>query len=196
MVTPIHRPHRDALRHATRDWHARLEQTRVMKAVLLGTCTADQYGVYLSGMQALVASLLASPALPPGTSFLAKALGARAEWLGQDLRAMGLTPTQPLPVRLESQAQLWGAAYVVEGSALGARVLHRQLLARPDLHKALRALQGWGGQSAQHWQTFVSQLDQLPLEDAALMQETACLVFEELHRRFNESASPHLGAAT
>ena len=85
---------------------------------------------------------------------------------------------------------------MVEGSALGARVLHRQLLARPDLHQALRALQGWGEQAGQHWQAFVSHLDQCPLEDAALMQETACLAFEALHQRFSESATPHLEAAT
>ncbi len=187
---------RDALRQATQDWHARIEQTAVMSHVLAATCSRRQYQQYLMGMYALVRSLLASPALA-APCLLDPLLQARARWLDQDLRALNtISASVSLKVSWPEEWHLWGAAYVVEGSALGARVLHRQLRQRPDLCMSLRSLQGWGDASGQQWQAFVAALDQRPLAQIPLMQQAACDAFSALHSVFTASCQASAEAAT
>lgn len=132
-----------------------------------GLRAPDDYRVYLRGIHAMVRALergLHGAALSPVWGGWPQDL--RLLWLAQDLAALELTelPDDGLGPVLAGDAEVAGALYVVEGSALGARLL------LPDA-----AAQGWtalrgagflhrhAGSGANHrWRAFV-----LALEDAA-----------------------------
>ena len=104
------------LRAATAAGHARVDG-----CFPDGLRDAEDYRRYLRGMAALLAALAAADAE------LADAFIAQRGRLAQDMQATGTT-AMPAPTAsvLAGNAGRLGARYVVEGSALGARVLLRQ----------------------------------------------------------------------
>lgn len=110
---------RAALRVATRDLHDRLDAQTGPLADLAG------YRRYLAATCAFRAAL--EPALDR-----AEALGLTAGWISprivpqirQDLTDLGMNPPNtPETVVFRGMDDVWGALYVAEGSALGARLL-------------------------------------------------------------------------
>lgn len=117
--SPVNTLHLE-LRTATARQHQDLDA-----ALAGGLDDRDGYVRYLLGMLALVELLATPPAAVDARSAWTQWFDPRrGELLRQDLRALGLLPLAhglaPLP------ASCWmGANYVLEGSALGARVLLR-----------------------------------------------------------------------
>ncbi|MDB5804380.1 MAG: heme oxygenase [Betaproteobacteria bacterium] len=60
-----------------------------------------------------------------------------------------------LPDEARAQAFLWGAAYVVEGSQLGGRMLYQRLKLRLSPHP-LRYLRGRGEETSATWRRFIA----------------------------------------
>lgn len=78
----------------------------------------------------------------------------RADALSADLAAVGAQVPAPLPFPVpESAAAQWGAAYVVEGSRLGGKLLSQRIGA--DLPRAYLGTP----QSAGAWRRFLEALD-------------------------------------
>jgi heme oxygenase len=118
-------PRHTRLRAATASAHARVDG-------LIGARhyfeTPEQFRTYLSCMRNFHAAFdAASSPIDPGWCSLWKT-DRLAAWAEDDLLSSGGKPergqTQPMP-GFVSPSALLGALYVVAGSALGARVLHR-----------------------------------------------------------------------
>jgi len=92
------------------------------------------------------------------------------DWIAEDLRVAGpaacaaaaarvpSAPTAPWPDEAGA-AYRWGAAYVLEGSSLGASVLYRRL-AGPLAPQPLRFLQASGGMPGPRWARFCQLMRQ------------------------------------
>ena len=77
-------------------------------------------------------------------------------------------------------AYRWGAAYVLEGSALGSHVLYRRL-AEPLAPHPLRFLRASGGSPGPRWQRFCQLMRQEVTQPADI--EQACAGATEAFRR-------------
>jgi heme oxygenase len=120
----------------------------------------------------------------------------RSAALLADLRALGETAPRPEPApALNGEAAVWGAAYVLEGSRLGGRVLSRTAAASAD--PRVRAADRYltHGQGGALWPVFLARLDASP---AVRAQPEAALAAARLaFRAFRDAlpaASPALAA--
>ena len=141
---------RHALMHGTRDLHAILDQGMGDFGTVAG------YRHYLRGSFAFRAAL--EPALDAGQGWQAQPLTAL---LRDDLADLGLQPP-PVPAmpRLHGPADVAAALYVVEGSAIGARVLIRRAQALGfDAGHGARHLAAQTGDK-QRWPGFLAWLEQ------------------------------------
>lgn len=112
---------RFALREATHDAHVALEDE-------IGDLADRQaYVRYVRGLAAFRASL--EPALErPASALPGFRMTVLAPLLAQDLNDLGETPVAlPAPPDMAAPADVLGALYVLEGSALGARVLIKKV---------------------------------------------------------------------
>ena len=128
-VTIHHPSARAALQRATEETHRALDEGLAAD----GLGRMDPYLRFLA-MQAQVLPPL-ERALEAGG--LERALPGwiatrRAGALAEDLRALGLGPLPEIDVPVPEGPAIWGMAYVLEGSRLGARVLERQADASDD----------------------------------------------------------------
>lgn len=90
----------------------------------------------------------------------------RTDWLARDIAVLGGSPPPPAtPVARSGAAATLGARYVLEGSALGGRVILK--LARSRLgvtpQTGGRFLFGHGDATAAHWKAFVLELNAAPM---------------------------------
>ncbi len=97
----------------------------------------------------------------------------RLSLMDEDLRALDLSlehggRSQP-EVEIGSRAEALGFRYVIEGSALGGRVLLRQLEARGADLTGLRFLDPHGARAGEAWRQFVSLLERELGADATLL---------------------------
>ena len=141
------------LRVATRAAHDRVD------ALYSGLNLADpaDYRRFLSAQAA--AFLPVEQALDAGGAaalFPDWPLRRRAEHLRADLAGLGLALPSPIARPLfDGQAQVAGAAYVLEGSRLGGAILARSVPANLP-HSFLISPTGAG-----HWRDFLARLEQL-----------------------------------
>jgi heme oxygenase len=87
----------------------------------------------------------------------------RAALLGEDLAALGTDARDPQPsdapaISLPSLAAAWGAAYVVEGSALGGQVLAGRVRTALGEDISTRYLSFRGSETGARWRRFIGQL--------------------------------------
>lgn len=115
----------------------------------------------------------------------------KAAWVRADLSARGssdgallaLPRRRSLPP-LDSEAQRFGVAYVIEGAALGGQVLLRRLQPRLAPRPA-RFLEGYGRESAARWRAFVGVLgERLDERDAVVAAASARATFAWIHEWF------------
>jgi heme oxygenase len=99
----------------------------------------------------------------------------RAALLGEDLAALGADgrasqPSDAPPIALPSLAAAWGAAYVIEGSALGGQVLAGRVRTALGDEISTRYLSFRGAETGARWRRFLGKLAALaegPDESAA-----------------------------
>ncbi|MET0962707.1 MAG: biliverdin-producing heme oxygenase [Noviherbaspirillum sp.] len=102
----------------------------------------------------------------------------KSAWLECDLRAAGLDeaaiarlPMAPCNVQLDSAAQRFGLAYVLEGAQLGSQLLSRTLKPRLAPWPA-HWLLGYGPRAPDYWLAFRKEAE-LALADAVARAEAA-----------------------
>lgn len=177
---------RASLRRATAGNHARVDAF-----FRNGLREPADYRVYLRGIHAMVRALergLQAGGLSP--AWRAWPQDLRLLWLGQDLATLGLAalPDDGLDLGISGDAEAAGALYVVEGSALGARLLLPDAVAQ-----GWTALGGAGflhrhaGSGANHrWRAFVQALEDAAFDEEAerRMRDTAASTFAYVEHQF------------
>lgn len=108
----------------------------------------------------------------------------RAVLLQQDLSALDVPAPGPMPIAIDDAPTLLGTLYVIEGSALGARVLRRS---RPRADVACHFLDSITA-DASRWPRLLMQLQALPGDghDADRAVDGACAVFGHIESTLRE----------
>jgi heme oxygenase (biliverdin-IX-beta and delta-forming) len=151
---------RSLLRHETKEAHRRLDEA----VAPLDLTQREDYGVFLAASAAALIPLEARlDAAGMGQVLPDWPVRRRGDALLADLSAFaGDIPAVPIEFRAMSAAELLGAAYVLEGSRLGAKLLLREVHRAEDapLEEHTRYLRH--GEGLHLWQSFVSFLEADP----------------------------------
>lgn len=187
----------ERIRLRTRDVHQSLEALPIWEAAF---SNFDAYTSLLDGFLSLVRPADAAiertlgPAAPDGFSAT-----RRSDWLEADRRAIAGRRGEPSRIRFveddvvigdiasRSVRAAAGTLYVIEGSALGGRVLSRRLQESLGIepHSGGRYFSGHGADTAKRWRRFLEWLDAMRLDDSGA-EETAWAaraVFERFRER-------------
>jgi heme oxygenase len=127
------RPLLEALRDATRAAHAAVEHVPALARLLAPDLTRVEYAATLGRMYRFHLALepRLRSALAGVADLAAFAEGGRAGAIAVDLHALGVAAPRPAPLRalprLDTPAAAMGCLYVMEGSALGGRVIAKRL---------------------------------------------------------------------
>jgi heme oxygenase len=157
-----------ALRAATAPQHASLEAALPLAKADAGAAEYLAYARAMYGWMAPLEDRLWTTCPAPLTPSLRR---GKAEWLREDLLAMGLAPAEvdtlprchALPP-IDDLASRVGAAYVVEGSQLGGQVLLRKLT--PALNPIVpRYLVGYGAETGTRWKSLLAAMAALVRSD-------------------------------
>ena len=148
------------LRAATAARHARLERASGLPAGLLTRDDLVRTLETLHGFHAAVEAV-APPAAVWARLGLPHAGTSRSAWLAEDLGRLGRSATAVaalprcpgLAPETDDSARL-GRAYVVEGSALGGRVLHAHVTRRALVDAPLRFFTAHGADTGRLWRRF------------------------------------------
>lgn len=173
------------LRFATAEVHAFLHEHPAFAALSEGKASVDRYRCLLARLYGVYGPLEASLAdadhhLPPGLRHRGR---SRVRLIAQDLGALGMATSElaRLPVkggvrRLTSRSEALGALYVMQGSALGGRVIARILAS----HVADGACHYFAGLSddRQVWQRCCAALEQCA--DVTGLTTTAVATFRHI----------------
>lgn len=170
-----------ALRAATAERHAYLD--RHLPLGQDGEIGLDHYRDHVGLLGSWLAPLWRwLDAAADGPSTFVPGIARQLHRMEQDLAELGGLPpaaaTAPDPA---GAAVRWGVAYVIEGSQLGAELLHRRLASRLAPAR-LHYLAGDGAQRGPRWRRFLAALDAAVRSEAAVRDccSGACLAFDRL----------------
>lgn len=182
---------RMALRDATQEVHERLHLHAGFAAVATGDIDRARYGQLLGRLYGFHSAC--EERLDVSRH--------RSAWLAADLATLGmdersiacLSRCAALP-RTDRLARRLGAMYVIEGAALGGRVLARgldRLLGAENL-AGRRFFYGHGAETGARWQTFLKELeqcgrDQTARDDAVLAANAMFSAFEVWMNRWEQT---------
>lgn len=178
-------PALDALRNATRDIHANLEETLAIARPEAGSKDYLSYVAALWGWLAPFETRLWRAEWPAGAGVEFRA--DKCAWLESDLRKAGLDedalariPRSDFAPPLDTLASRLGLAYVIEGAQLGGQVLQKRLARK--LASPSRWLQGYGAETSRNWQAFLAVLEEHLRSESERGEAaaTARLAFENL----------------
>ena len=161
---PASNPLLDALRARTEDDHRRTEDAVDIDAHLADRNLYRRLLERFWGFYAPLEAALAAVAWPDGTA--PAGIGAKAPLLAADLKALGATDPGALPLCTDlPPVRHWGEAigchYVLEGSALGGRVILKRMRREAEAGgEALPAafFSAYGDATGEHWRAFCSFL--------------------------------------
>lgn len=143
----------EALRTATYQAHRRLETDIDLERRL---DEADDRADLVEAFHRLHAA--AEPGMAPWLARLsdpALAGRERSGRIAEDLAVLGRTPTVAGPVAIDSAGAALGWLYVLEGSSLGGKVIHRGLRARGLDVRGLGFLDPYGEAAGERWRGFI-----------------------------------------
>ncbi len=153
------------LREATHATHIRLHGLNQFQAIAEGLLDRTSYAALLRSLHAYHA-VIASAAEAGGLLHLSTS-PLRQSLLEADLAALGSAPSHDaLTWTAPSREALYGAIYVAEGSALGGRVIARQLDYLFGDAAAGRTFFRGAGDTGPRWRAFLAALDQASDEHA------------------------------
>lgn len=184
------------LRTETQEAHEALEAHPVSRAIAAEHITQESYVRYLQIMERVVQGM--ESALEPRLQAHVPDIRDRskAALLASDLQALN-AGANPFPAFAEldhnpATAHAFGAYYVLEGSALGGRVILKQLPA--DLREPgdkTRYFAGYGAQTGPMWQRFLGDFSNYVLDarEEALAIDGARSAFAAIQQYFNRCDS-------
>jgi heme oxygenase (biliverdin-IX-beta and delta-forming) len=120
----------------------------------------------------------------------------RYQLLVDDLTAMGISPPDvPLTGEPKSEAAAYGCAYVLEGSALGARVLADRLFQAFGNQLPLTYLQQGSEETGRRWRWFLGELSLFEERSTSSQHDEACQAARAVFGGFLSAFEKHSGAA-
>jgi heme oxygenase len=173
---------RASLRDATHATHMRLHGLPQFRAIERGRLSRADYAALLGSLHAYH-SAIAAAAEKGGLDTLSSSPERRA-MLAVDLAALGASPAAGGPVwAASSREALYGALYVAEGSALGGKVIARQLDYLFGDSAAGRSFFRGDGATGPRWRAFLTRLerdcdDPATLTDLVAGAEASFALFE------------------
>lgn len=173
----------ERIRTATRGAHAELDAALALEGA---TLTLDRYRSFLRAMASVTATL--EPALAHW--FGPTKESSRCDRLRADLAALGVE-TMPAPWPLEApndRAEAFGAAYVVEGSALGGLVVARKVSDAFGPSAPTRFLTLHGRATRDHFRAFCDRLAAFDRETDEAGRARACAFARVVFDAFKRSA--------
>lgn len=176
------------LRNATHETHVRLEKNLKVASDQAGSADYIAYIAALWGWMESFEDPLWQADWP--TEIGAMQRNGKCRWLRQDLASAGYgeaelaaIPKSRFMPDLSSMPARFGTAYVIEGAQLGTQVLRKMI--GPTLEPwTPRWLQGYGGDTALHWRTFVACAEQHLTEE-----KSQILAAQSARDTFNALAS-------
>jgi heme oxygenase len=171
------------LRETTTAQHAALDHALTGGVPQL---SPQRYAVLLGASLDVLSWL--EPALEGWLADFAEA--RRVHRLRSDLEALGRTPApaDAARLRIASPSEAWGAAYVVEGSALGGLVLARAM--REDARiepRALSYVSLRGAGTGAHWRAFCGRLNAWGAGVSEHERATACRAAGDTFRAYRDA---------
>ncbi len=153
---------RSDLRSATADLHEQLDQHALLAPLTTSVATMTQYQTALLALHAVtgptedrIGRYLSNHSPPMGY-----ALRRRAPLLLDDLAFLGVTPRRPTwgGPSVASDGALIGSLYVLEGAAIGGRLIYRRMseVLGVDDERGGRFFYGNGRQTKTLWREFWS----------------------------------------
>lgn len=184
------------MRLRTQDVHRRLEALPIWEAAF---SDLRAYTALLDGFLSLVrpadAAIAAALGCEAPNGFLAT---LRTDWLESDRRSIAAPHASSLAIRTvdddaligaiagDSRCSAAGALYVIEGSALGGRILSRRLQESLGIDPGSggRYFFGHGAETALRWRGFIEWLEGMQLDRAGA--EAAAAAAQAVFERFRE----------
>jgi heme oxygenase len=157
------------LKSATADLHVEVESTLDLDKITRSAAAYSQtlcilYLVFDRAYQELVDIDFQPLKIDLGS------IGRRRDWLAADLLALAiaLPAPQTLGFELPTSGHGFGCLYVLEGSALGGRVISKRVKQTLGLGQATGGayFHGLGRQTASHWSGFLTTLNAIPANSA------------------------------
>lgn len=151
----------------------------------------DAYAIYLKGVAAFRIPL--ETATDDAGSLCAWEHQSIADLIRLDLQDLCLTPAAPTAIPTPAgRDALLGALYVMEGSALGARLLYKraQSLGLSDVFGA-RHLAAQAAKS-DRWQTFLALLETTDLVEIDTVAQSSDATFAAAQRAFASARPGHM----
>lgn len=174
----------DTLRQATRHSHQQLDRHPVLACLPRPSLNLTQYGHALAALHGVHAAMEASlEAQPPWPDF-AQCFPPRRAALAQDLAELGIIPpplTLALPP-LHNVGAWLGRLYVLEGSALGGKMIALQIQ-RHGLAAPLRFFSC--ATSPERWPCLRERASRLPASEAPHAIAAAQHTFALYHRHLD-----------
>lgn len=149
---------RESLRSETRDKHAALD---ALLGELHPFASCERYSIYLAGMRGLYAAFgdaldrcARSAQLAPRQREMITAIDA-------DLASCNASENEPAaaPVSQFTDSAAWGAAYVLEGSAMGAQMLVRTARERLSAEVTIHFLTALAGEGVSRFRAFCAAME-------------------------------------
>lgn len=170
---------RARLKLATAASHTHLDKQIIASGFF---ATEERFAVYLQRMHAFYRAFESAALSVDAKLWKSLELDSHVTWLEADMACLGApkikcAPKAASPLRIEDASSLAGALYVISGSSLGARGLHRLTVER--------RLVGLGGSQylgnlsrSQLWPKFLVHLGSARITDEAAMIEAAISTFD------------------
>lgn len=176
------------LRAATSSQHAALDAALAFDAEGI---TRERYAAFLHGL--LRVMTVVEPALERWP--LAFEHAARIELLRRDLESLGTPPGPVEPVDLAAPRDLaegFGAAYVVEGSALGGQILAPRIERALDVPRSsvTHYLRLRGERTSAHWKQWLARLAAFDATATPRQRDAACAMARAVFATFSTALVP------
>lgn len=172
------------LRRATRTLHVRTEQIPLLARLVAPDLRAHEYGAVLAQMWGFYAPLEKRLGVPrAGTyHYRPREAALRADLAHQHIDAEGLACCRELPT-LASEEARWGCLYVLEGAALGGRVITKHVTrALPALSPQALTFFAGDDPPGVSWQAYVAALEaQSGCWDPRTVVHAAVTTFDALY---------------
>lgn len=158
----------DELRTKTHKLHSKLERESYFADLMKAELSCGQYVAVLNSLNVLLAAL--EPAMEAHLTNRDYVYKPRLWCVQSDLEALGYSPVSDIPQRTISQRTMtdheaMGAAYVIEGSTLGGKILHKRLQ-KQDFIANANALSYFSFYKENTWSDYINWLEKQSLSHA------------------------------
>ncbi|WP_289116571.1 biliverdin-producing heme oxygenase [uncultured Idiomarina sp.] len=151
------------LRTKTQKLHSKLEQESCFADLMKADISYGQYVAALNSLNTFLATF--EPAIEAHLTRSDYMYQRRLWCVQSDLEALGYPPVSDIPSRTMTNHETMGAAYVIEGSTLGGKILHKRLQ-KQDFIANANALSYFSFYKENTWSDYINWLEKQSLRHA------------------------------